>query len=342
MLKRCLVTGGTGFLGRRIVRSLEARGCEVTTLGRSPAGGRHVVADLGAGAVDLRGVPYEAVYHAAGLAHFEPRDEAGRRLFETVNVEGTRALLEGLERCSALPRSLLLVSTVAVYGASEGWLLDESTPRRATDPYGLSRLRAEDLAQEWGARHGVRTSIVRLPLVAGPVAPGNLGRMVRAIAAGRYLGIGAGGARRSMVRAADVAEVLPAIAAAGGVFHLTDGEHPSFAELEAGLAAALGRRPCPRLPLVAARALALAGDALETVSRRPAPFNGRALAKMTSTLTFSDQRARETVAWAPARVLERVGELVAAGEPDDGPGGTAQRDGRPGHDQAGPDAGRDE
>lgn len=340
----CLVTGASGFLGRHIARRLEAGGGEVTTIGRSPvAGFRTVVADLTRGGVELGRGSFRHVYHVAGLAHLEAHGDEETRRFALVNVEGTRALLSALERCGGLPQRLLLVSTVAVYGVDEGTSLDEATERRATEPYGLSKRQAEDVVQEWGERHGVRTAIVRLPMVSGPGARGNVRRMVRAIAAGRYLGVGAGTARRSMVRAADVADVLPAAAEAGGTFHLTDGHHPSFAELEAALAAALGRRPPPRLPLSVARVVALAGEALETVAGRRAPFNRIALAKMTSTLTFSDERARRTLEWSPRRVLDCVQELVGdPPEPAQRAGGAAHRRRDGGGDQADPDANPDQ
>jgi len=308
----CLVTGGSGFVGRPLVRRLERDGHAVTVVAlEAEPGQRTVVADLSAGPVDLGSERYREVYHLAGLAHLEPHGEAQRARFVAVNLGGTRALLDSLERCSELPESLLLVSTVAVYGREAGTLLDEDTPRRASDPYGASKRDAEDLVLAWGEEHGVRTAIARLPLVAGPNAPGNLKRMVVAIAAGRYLGVGPGSARRSMVWVDDVAAILPRMARSGGVYHLTDGRHPTFAELERRLAAALGRRPPWRVPLPLARLLAMAGDVVEMVSGRRAPFNRRALSKMTSSLTFSDERARQQLAWAPGQVLDRIGELVA-------------------------------
>lgn len=311
MTGSCLVTGGSGFIGRQVARFLERQGHQVAVLGRSPVQGyRTVLGDLARAEIDFRGEGFPHVYHVAGLAHVEPRTNEERERFTLVNVEGTRTLLTGLERCRELPRSFLLVSTVAVYGVEEGDLLDETTERRASDPYGLSKRQAEDLVQKWGERRGVRTAIVRLPLVAGPGAPGNLRRMVTAIAAGRYLGMGAGTARRSMVRVADVAEVLPTVAEAGGIFHLTDGFHPSFGELETTLAAALGRRPPWRLPTPLAHAAAGIGDVLEAVTRKQMPFNRRALGKMTSTLTFSDEKARQALGWRPTRVLDFVEELL--------------------------------
>jgi nucleoside-diphosphate-sugar epimerase len=310
-MRACLVTGGSGFVGREVVRSLEEKGHDVTILGRtSAAGHRTILADLTRDEIDLRAETFQRVYHVAGLAHLEPRTREEARRFTLVNVEGTRNLLAAAERCREPPEALLLVSTVAVYGVEAGDLLDETTERRAADPYGLSKRRAEDLVLSWGELRGVRIGIVRLPLVVGPGAPGNLGRMISAVAAGRYVGVGAGTARRSMVRVADVAEILPKISETGGVFHLTDGAHPSFAELEATLTAALGRRPPRRVPTAAARLAAIAGDAIELLTRKRMPFDSRTLAKMVSTLTFSDEKARRELGWKPTRVLDHVRELV--------------------------------
>jgi nucleoside-diphosphate-sugar epimerase len=314
------VTGGSGFLGRHVVLRLEEQGHTVTILGRSPVPGHAtVLVDLSRGGIDLRGESFRHVYHVAGLAHVEPRTEEQRRRFTEVNIDGTRTLLAGLEQSPELPEDFLLVSSVAVYGVEEGTLLGETTERRALDPYGLSKRQAEDRGLERGVRRGVRTAVVRLPLVTGPGAPGNLGRMVTALASGRYLGVGTGAARRSMVRVSDVAAALPAVAKAGGIFHLTDGCHPSFAELEASLATALGRRPPRRLPMPIARAAAVAGEAVESLTRRPLPFDRRVLARMTSTLTFSDAKARQAVGWTPTPVLGSVRELLDSSTGASGP-----------------------
>lgn len=319
-----LVTGGSGFLGRHVLRSLISAGESVTVLARNPQGELPtVIADLGRGEVDLGVRFFQQVFHLAGLAHRARWTAGEREGFFAVNLDGTKTLLGALERSLGLPEAFVFVSTVAVYGRVHGSLLDETTARLACDPYGRSKLQAEDEVLAWGARRGVRVSVVRLPLVAGPSAPGNLGRMVHAMASGRYLGVGHGEARRSLVRAADVAAVLPRIAVAGGVFHLTDGHHPSFAELEAALATALGRRPPWRVPMTVARALAAAGSEFERLSGRRALFDRSALVKMTSSLTFSDERARRLLGWAPGRVVDHAQELLA--RPHSAVQGTAAR-----------------
>jgi nucleoside-diphosphate-sugar epimerase len=137
--------------------------------------------------------------------------------------------------------------------------------------------------------------------------------MIRAMRRGRYLGIGSGTARRSMVLAPDVAEILSEIGGKPGIFHLCDGYHPSFLELEAALAQSLKLRRPRRLPRPVARGGAYVGDFLQRLSGRRLPLNSRSYLKMTSTLTFSDERARRELNWHPSRVLDRLAEVVLAG-----------------------------
>jgi len=261
-------------------------------------------------AVQFSGSSFSHVYHLAGFAHRVPRDRAESEMFYRVNVGGSKALLSALGQMEPPPRALVIASTVAVYGVDEGSLLDEETPRLATDPYGESKREAEDMILEWGASQGIRTGVVRLPLVAGHGAPGNLGAMVRGLAQGWYLGVGSGSARRSIVLVSDVAHILPKIAEVGGIFHLTDGHHPSFAELESALASALGRHTPRRLSLRLARAGAFLGDVAQGLTGLRVPFNTSLLSKMTSTLTFSDQRARDNLGWNPTQALARIHELA--------------------------------
>jgi nucleoside-diphosphate-sugar epimerase len=304
----CLVTGATGFVGRHLVDALGRD--TVTALSRRPlAGCRTVVADLCAPDLSLPG-PFQAVYHAAGHAHVSPRTAREAQRFFEVNVDGLAHVLAALERAGRLPESFVLVSSVAVYGREEGELIEETAPRQALDPYGCSKRIAEDLLADWCSRREVRCTIVRLPLVAGPNAPGNFGSFVRGLRSRRYLGVGNGAARRSIVLAREVGAVLPVLARRGGTYHLTDGDHPTIAALERALAEALARRPPRRLPVPVVAAAARVGDVLQRVSRRPLPLNSRMLRKLTTTLTFSDVRARLEVNWRPSRVIDHGRELL--------------------------------
>jgi GlcNAc-P-P-Und epimerase len=305
---RCLVSGGSGFLGRHVVSHLRSEGNEVSVLGRSP--GSEVVADLGSGIPTLPPAGYDIAFHIAGKAHVVPLTEADRESFFDVNARGTSNLLSALERQATVPGAFVLVSTVGVYGQEAGEGLTEETSHAATDPYGVSKSQAEESVLKWGAQHGVRVGIVRLPLVAGPGAPGNLGAMVQGIRTGRYLGIGDGSARRSVVLAPDVARILPVVAERGGTYNLTDGHHPTFAEIERAIARVLGKSPPRHLPELVAKMGARVGDAVLKTTGVRLPLTSRPLTKMTSTLTFDDSKARQELGWNPRAVVDHAEEWV--------------------------------
>ena len=305
---RCLLTGGSGFLGRYLAAGLRRAGFDVAGLGRhAPEGSSWIRADLtrpetlppDAGAFDL-------AVHAAGLAHQVPHSEAAQRNFFAVNAGGTRHLLAWLARQPHPPRRFVLISSVAVYGREQGELLDEDTPPGARHPYGASKAEAEAAALQWAAECGVRTAILRLPLVWGENAPGNLAAMSAAIARRRYAGIRPGSARRSVVWARDVAEILPAAAEEGGVFHLTDGEHPAIRQFEAAFAARHRVPLPPALPYGLARLLACAANPVSRLTQGRFPLDSRRFRKLTSSLTFSDERARARLGWKPHAVIPLI------------------------------------
>jgi nucleoside-diphosphate-sugar epimerase len=298
-----IVTGAGGFIGRHVVGALAQSGWQVFE--------SHF---------DLLGTTPDYLFpkratlliHLAGLAHRIPRDREDGLQFHHVNVEGTGRLLHTLDERETEVEGLLLASSVAVYGRRTGVHLTEETPTEGEDPYGVSKRLAELCAQEWAERRRVPVTVLRLPLVIGANAPGSFGRMVDAIRGGRYLGVGAGSARRSMVLAEDVALLAARHRLDGGVFHLTDGHDPSMAELEASLCGHFGRRPPHRLPMHLAQGAARLGDVGERVLNRSVPFDSRALATMTATLTFDDSRARRALGWKPRAVLDELPRILQA------------------------------
>src|SRR5690606_19563932 len=127
-------------------------------------------------------------------------------------------------------------------------------------PYAKSKIATENWLIEWCSKHNIRLAILRLPLIAGVNPPGNLKAMIDGIRTGRYFRIGDGSARKSVVLASDVAAIIPKAAEVGGIYNLTDGYHPSFAELELLIANQLGK-PVPKtIPMFLAKVLGWTGD----------------------------------------------------------------------------------
>ena len=292
-----LLTGASGFLGKYIDGFLTSAGNQLTRIGRSNSS--DIVCNLSTGVPEIHGVA-DVVVHAAGKAHIVPKTVAEKQDFFTVNLNGTINLCTALEGMPTKPASLVFISTVAVYGIDAGENIDEQHPLGGCTPYALSKIAAELYLKDWCQKHNVILSVLRLPLIAGNNPPGNLGAMINGVKTGKYFNINGGLAKKSVVMAGDLAKWIPVIAAQGGTYNLTDGYHPSFAELAAVIAKQL-RRPSPKnISLWAANALALAGNMLGN----KAPINTVKLQKITATLTFNDGLARKAFGWNPQPVLE--------------------------------------
>jgi nucleoside-diphosphate-sugar epimerase len=300
-----LITGATGFLGKVITGELYARNYKLVTIGRHAE--NTIRADISG--VDLNinwPAPIDIVVHAAGKAHSVPRTKNEEQEFFDVNFEGTKNLCNGLIASGVKPAGFIFISTVAVYGLDRGELIGEDSPLKGRTPYAQSKIQAEGWLKTWAETNNIKLAILRLPLVAGPYPPGNLGAMIKGIRTGKYLRIGDAKAKKSVVWAADIANIIPAAAGIGGTYNLTDGCDPSFKELEDTIAGVLKIEKVKRVPYWFAKLLALVGDLLGA----RAPINTDKLSKITSTLTFDSSRAVKNLNWQPTPVLDKITDII--------------------------------
>lgn len=284
---KILITGSSGFFGKII----EAQNSTNEIIGLNQSTGKYKF-DL-SNSIPYFNENFDLIIHNAGKAHSEPKNAEDNDTFFNVNLIGTINLLKALEE--NIPEQFVFISSVAVYGKANGVNITENEKLNASDPYGLSKIKAEQLILDWCQKNKVVCTILRLPLLVGKNPPGNLGEMIKAIQKGYYFNIGGGTAQKSMVLAEDVARFIPVIAPIGGIYNLTDGVHPTFKELSTAIA----KKKMFNLPLILAKIGAKMGDLLGDKS----PINSMKLKKITSDLTFDDLKAREKE-WNPQSVLE--------------------------------------
>lgn len=298
-----LLTGNSGFLGQLLYKELRLMGYRLKGLAETVGPARIDISKP----FDIRvASPMQIVIHAAGKAHSVPRTGGKKQDFYRVNFDGTKNLCRALEGLGQLPKSFIFISTVSVYGVDEGSLINESHPLQGKTPYADSKILAEEWLRHWADEHRVKLGILRLPLIAGPTPPGNLGAMVNGLKSGNYLRIGQANARKSMVWANDIARIIPVLTEKGGTFNLTDGYHPTFGELEECISNVINQRIPLTIPYWVAKGLALAGD----VIGKRFPLNSDKLRKITSTLTFDDTKARSVLGWNSTPVLSKIHEIV--------------------------------
>ncbi|NQV78636.1 MAG: NAD-dependent epimerase/dehydratase family protein [Lutibacter sp.] len=293
-MELALLTGSNGFLGKYIQKCLKNH-YHVSTLSRK-TGNYQIYLEQ---QVPTFVEEFNFVVHAAGKAHCIPKTESEKQEFYLTNIIGTQNLLEGLSKTS-VPKYFVFISSVSVYGQEFGSNIDENNDLAAVDPYGISKVAAEQLVSDWCNSNNVVCSILRLPLIVGSNPPGNLGALIKGLQKGYYFNIAGGKARKSMVLAEDVANSIINIAKIGGIYNLTDGYHPSLAELSEYISVKLGKGKPMFMPMWLARIIANFGDLLGS----NAPLNTNKLKKITSDLTFDDSKAREVFGWNPKPVLD--------------------------------------
>lgn len=291
-----LTTGGDGFLGSILTSELKEMAFVVRDLQDQSS---HFV-DITRPFTIASTVSPDLIIHLAGKAHSVPKTPAEEKAFFDVNFEGTRHLCAAIDDLPSRPQAFVFISTVAVYGVDSGDFIDELHPLNGATPYARSKIQAEEYLQQWAADRGITLGILRLPLIAGPTPPGNLGAMIKGIKTGRYLRIGKGNARKSIIMASDIAAIIPKAAEIGGIFNLTDGYHPTFAQLEELIAGQSGKPTPKSIPVGVARLLGWTGD----IIGKKFPVNSDTIKKITSNLTFNDSKARKELGWSPRKVLD--------------------------------------
>ncbi|GIH18859.1 NAD-dependent epimerase/dehydratase family protein [Rugosimonospora africana] len=177
---RVLVTGGLGFIGRAVARELVSAGHRVDVLSRGtggvepPAGADLVEGDvrdrdrIAAVVADRR---YDGICHLAGL--IRGRDSIADPLsYYDVNLGGTVNLLAAVKAAGPVgqrPVRVVFASTSIVYGSQRTGALSEDLPPAPENPYGASKVAAEQLIGYHAATGEISAVTLRCFNVAGAV-----------------------------------------------------------------------------------------------------------------------------------------------------------------------------
>jgi nucleoside-diphosphate-sugar epimerase len=321
-MSRVLVTGGTGFIGSKLVERLVERGDDVTCLVRSsskrdalePLGVRFALGDTrDPSAVRSAVQGSEVVYHLAGLVTaFRPQD------LMQVNAEAFRNVVAACADCTT-PPTLVSVSSLAAAGPSP---LDrprtESDPAAPVSHYGRAKRAAEQIAEQYADR--VPITIVRPPIVFGE-GDINMRNVFRSIFRwGIHVALGVARSHYSLIHVSDLVDAMvlcgdrgarlePASSPARdgsprGYYFVAMDEQPTFADLGLLIGRSLGRSSVRVLrssgPVFLWSAAALA----ETISRvrgQPYIFNfDKAREAVAGHWICSSQAIRRDLGYAPA------------------------------------------
>jgi nucleoside-diphosphate-sugar epimerase len=263
------VTGGSGFIGGRLIERLVADGYEVKALARSDAAAEKVrargaepargdLADTAAMKTAAEGCEF-AFHAAATLGDWGKRED-----FVRGNVDGTA---NALKACAdAGVRRFVHVGTEAALMAGQPLVnVDETAPLRPDSPALYSSTKAQAEQRVLAAnREGFETVVVRPRFVWGRGDTTLLPTMVQLARAGRFAWIGGGRNRTSITHVENTVEGLVLGATRGrpgNAYFVTDGEPVVFREFVGELLETQGVKPPDRnIPAAAARLLATVGE----------------------------------------------------------------------------------
>jgi nucleoside-diphosphate-sugar epimerase len=305
-MRTAYVTGGSGFIGGRLVERLARDGWTVRALARSDAAAARVEA---AGATAVRGDlddptgldGAEVVFHVAALA----ADWGAWQDFRRVNVEGTRNVLAAA-RAAGVRRVVHVGTEAALMHGQPLVLADERTPLAFSSPAPYPATKAEAEAAVIAADGGgLETIVVRPRFVWGPGDTTLMPVMVEMVESGRFRWIGGGGQLTSTTHVDNCVEGLVLAAdrgTPGAAYFVTDGEPVVFREFVTALLATRGvTAPDGSVPRPLARAAATAAEAAWRLLPLPGapPLTRFAVWVASLECTLDDSRARDELGYEP-------------------------------------------
>ena len=319
---RVFLTGGTGFIAGHVARQLRTRGDDVVALVRSPekagalreSGCELVEGDLAAVEAIKRGIEScDAVIHAGAVYKVGIPKSEHAAMYES-NVTGTENVLDAA--IDAGIGRIVYVSTCAVFGNTDGKLVEEGFQRESDFPseYERTKTLAHEIAEDRIAK-GAPIVIVQPGGVYGPDDHSEIGNMIEQVRTGKLPAKAFPDSGFMFGYVEDIAAgiVLGLDKGRIGEAYIISGTQSTLGELIDQVAAIAGRKP-PRftMPSAVLRAIAPLGPLIG-----PAigfPRNLREMIRSSDGVTYwaTDAKARNELGFAPRDLETGLRETVAA------------------------------
>jgi len=169
--KTVFVTGGSGFIGKHLVRLLNEY-CDVIVLSRKTKikGQKTAMADITDNKALLNSVKkfdFDLVFHVAGNTVTPHRTNDLDHF--SINAIGTKNILELCQKKEV--NQIIYSSSMEVYGNPLYFPVDETHPKIPVSYYGLSKLMGEHYCHEYFKQYGICSTILRYSYVYGPGLP---------------------------------------------------------------------------------------------------------------------------------------------------------------------------
>ncbi len=299
-MPNALVTGATGFIGRRLCELLNQKGWTVIGCGRKATEGpwhSFISFDL----YDDEKITFpqkiEHVFHLAGKAHALDELKQASDTYFQCNADGTRKVLE--TAIAAEAKSFTLFSSTKAMGEGNADYqtnapITEDFPCYPSTAYGKSKLEAE--SETLKASGKLRVNIIRPCLVYGPKSKGNLTRMAEAISKNRFPLVPEFGNLRSVVHVDDLCRLAISIVTNDNVTNKTfiaaEPSPYSTKQIQDIIRNALRKTPNRRaVPIPAFKVAGILGDLIGRLRGKRFVFDSHALLKLRENAHYDGSKA---------------------------------------------------
>ncbi len=200
-----LIVGGSGFVGSFLIKEL--KNYKVQNLDKKAS---HFFNDITT-ICDIRHIDQikitNVVKYVVLLAAEHKDDVSPKSLYYDVNVEGTRNVLQAMDKAGV--KNLIFTSSVAIYGLNKS-NPDESHPEDPFNHYGKSKWEAEKVIKEWYNKNSKEKSvtIIRPTVIFGERNRGNVYNLLRQISSGKFVMVGKGENKKSMAYVGNIVALI--------------------------------------------------------------------------------------------------------------------------------------
>jgi nucleoside-diphosphate-sugar epimerase len=309
---KLLVTGGTGFIGSHLAEEGRRRGAEVVVLGLTDRpeeqANAELLSRLGAevlsGSITDEALCRRAVKGATHVFHLAVAMREGGKsdeFFESINLDGTRSLLEA--STAGRVERFVYCSTIGIYGHRAPGITREDSPLAPGNIYERTKVSAERQVRDFAEKCGLNAVVLRPADVYGP-RDHRLLKLFKGVSRGRFPLFGSGNGRRHMVYVDDVVsaffKALERDEAVGQGMIVAGPQACTLRELVAEITLATGsKRYGFRLPLAPMLALAAVVEDVSKAIKVDPPIYRRRMDFFSSDSEFDTSRARQVLGWEP-------------------------------------------
>ncbi len=310
---KVIVTGGSGFIGTRLVDELLMQNHEVIIYDKVVSSKYPSITIIG----DVRNTNMlsdactnvDCIYN---LAAEHADNVTPQSLYEEVNIGGAVNVVAAAKANNI--RNIVFTSTVAVYGLNRGEP-DEGMNARPFNEYGRTKHEAELIFKKWLEESSDRSlTIVRPAVIFGESNRGNVYNLINQISSGRFVMIGSGSNKKSMGYVGNIAKFLSLATNSESGLHLFNyADKPDLSSLEIikTITSELGmQKNMITIPYFLGLVIGYAFDILAYISKRKFSVSSIRVKKFAAETTINTLKLNESGFTAPYTLQEGLARMI--------------------------------